>query len=66
MQIKAAVPEKLQRLLYEKYKIEIPVMRHDEKILLRYSINAFSEQDDLDKLYEALSEIIKQTDLIEV
>ena len=66
MQIKASAPEKLQRLLYEKYKIEIPVMRHDDKIFLRYSINAFNEQSDLDKLYDALNEIMKQTSLIEV
>jgi len=59
-------PEKLQRLLYEKYKIEIPVMRQNEKIFIRYSINAFNEQKDLDILYDALSEIIKETNLINV
>ncbi|MEO8711934.1 MAG: aminotransferase class V-fold PLP-dependent enzyme [Parafilimonas sp.] len=63
-QIKTNEPEKLQRLLYEKYKIEIPVMRQDDKIFLRYSINAFNGQQDLDTLYNALTEIIDQTDLI--
>jgi isopenicillin-N epimerase len=62
--IKTNEPEKLQRLLYEKYKIEIPVMRQDDKIFLRYSINAFNEQQDLDTLYNALIEIIDETDLI--
>ncbi len=66
MQIKTSAPEKLQRLLFEKYKIEIPVSRQDDKIFLRYSINAFNEQSDLDKLYDALNKIIKETDLIEV
>jgi isopenicillin-N epimerase len=66
MQIKTSAPEKLQRLLFEKYKIEVPVSRQDDKIFLRYSINAFNEQSDLDKLYNALSEIIKGTGLIEV
>ncbi len=66
MQIKTTAPEQLQRLLYQKYKIEIPVMRQDEKIFLRYSINAFNDQNDLDKLYDALSEIIKETSLVEV
>ena len=65
MQIKTSAPEKLQRLLFEKYKIEIPVNRQDDKIFLRYSINAFNEQSDLDKLYDALSEIMKETGLIE-
>jgi isopenicillin-N epimerase len=66
MQIKTNEPEKLQRLLYEKYKIEIPVMPQDAATYLRYSINAFNSQDDLDKLYDALSGIIEQTDLLEV
>jgi isopenicillin-N epimerase len=59
-------PEKLQRLLYEQYRIEIPVMRQDERVLIRYSINAFNSQSDLDKLYAALSEIIATTNLIRV
>ena len=66
MQIKTSAPEQLQRLLFEKYKIEIPVMRQDDKIFLRYSINAFNDQNDLDKLYNALSAIIKETSLIDV
>lgn len=56
--------EKLQRLLFEKYKIEIPVMKHEDKIYLRYSIQTFNSQNDLDTLYNALSEIIAETDLI--
>jgi isopenicillin-N epimerase len=59
-------PEKLQRYLFQTYNIEVPVMRHAEKVFLRYSINAFNSQDDLDKLYTALKEIMETTDLIEV
>jgi isopenicillin-N epimerase len=66
MQIKTGAPEKLQRLLYEKYNIEIPVMRQDDKTYLRYSINAFNSQDDLDILYDALSNIMINTDLLHV
>ncbi|OJW84592.1 MAG: penicillin epimerase [Bacteroidetes bacterium 46-16] len=61
--IKTAAPEQLQRHLFEHYKIEVPVMRQDEQIFLRYSINAFNTQDDLDRLYEAISEIIKAGEL---
>ncbi len=59
-------PEKLQRLLFEKYNIEIPVMRQDEQVFIRYSINVFNEQQDLDKLYNALTAIIAETDLIKL
>lgn len=59
-------PEKIQKILFEKYKIEIPVMRQEETVYMRYSINAFNSQEDLDKLYNAVSEIIATTDLIRV
>lgn len=51
-------PEELQALLYETYKIEIPVMRLGDKVYLRYSVNAFNSQSDLDTLYRALSAIV--------
>jgi isopenicillin-N epimerase len=57
-------PEKLQRHLFEKYKIEIPVTRLDEKIFIRYSINAFNSQSDLDKLYHALKETMSDKTLL--
>lgn len=62
--IKTSEPEKLQRHLFENYKIEIPVMRHGEKVYLRYSINAFNSQQDLDVLYKALKEIMSTTTLL--
>jgi isopenicillin-N epimerase len=55
--VKTENPEGLQRVLYDKYSIEIPVMRHSTGIYMRYSINAFNSQADLDRLYEALMEI---------
>lgn len=57
LEINTREPEKLQRQLYEKYNIEIPVMRHGDKVYIRYSINAFNTQEDLDKLYEALQKV---------
>jgi isopenicillin-N epimerase len=63
--IKTSQVEKLKQLLYEKYLIEIPVMKQDEHVFIRYSIQAFNSQEDLDKLYDALVEILAQTDLIE-
>ncbi|MBS1635331.1 MAG: aminotransferase class V-fold PLP-dependent enzyme [Bacteroidetes bacterium] len=62
--IQTEQPEALQRLLFEVYKIEIPVMRHDARVFLRYSINAFNSQADLDRLYSALENILATTDFI--
>jgi len=59
-------PETLQRDLFEAYKIEIPVMRHGTDVYLRYSVQVFNTQKDLDTLYNALKEIIGNTELIQI
>ncbi len=64
--IKTTEPEKLKALLYTKYKIEIPVMRHEDKVYLRYSIQAFNTQQHLDDLFVAIRDIIATTNFIEV
>lgn len=66
IKIKTLEPEKLKAYLYNEYKIEIPVMRHGNEVFIRYSINAFNSQEDLDKLYKALEQIIKETSFIEL
>jgi isopenicillin-N epimerase len=57
-------PEKLKHMLYDVYKIEIPIAEQNGNYFLRYSIQAFNSQEDLDCLYFALKEIINNTDLI--
>lgn len=64
-EIKTKEPEQLQKHLFNQYKIEIPVMRHGDKTFMRYSMNAFNTQDDLDKLFAAIKDIQKKTTLIE-
>jgi isopenicillin-N epimerase len=64
IEIKTGEPEKLHHLLFDEYKIQIPVMPHGDKVYLRYSINAFNDQQDLDKLYNVLEKIKKHTSLI--
>lgn len=64
--IKTIKPIELHNYLFEKYKIQIPVMPHGNNVYLRYSINAFNEQKDLDVLYSAVGDIIKTTSFIEV
>ncbi len=55
--IQTEAPQKLHDLLYEKYKIQVPVMVHEGQCYLRYSIQGFNDEGDLDKLYQALVEI---------
>lgn len=64
--IKTSEPEILKALLFNQYKIEIPVMRHGENVYLRYSIQVFNSQQDLDILRDALKDIIKTTNLIKI
>ena len=57
-------PVTLQDLLNNKYKIQIPVMPHDDKVFIRYSINGYHTQTDLDKLFAAFEEIRATTNLL--
>ena len=63
--VKTTKPAELKDLLYDQYKIQIPVMPLNDKVYLRYSINAYNTQEDLEVLYRALEDILKTTDLIE-
>jgi isopenicillin-N epimerase len=45
---------KLNQYSLKQYQIEVPVMRHGSDVYLRYTIQAFNTQEDLDKLYDAL------------
>lgn len=63
-EIKTTEPEKLHDHFFEEYKIQIPVMRHGDKVYLRYSINAFNNQNDMDTLLGAIENIKKNTNLI--
>ena len=50
-------PEVLQRRLFTDFKIEVPVMRQGTDVYLRYSLNGFNTQEDLDALFDALTEL---------
>ena len=64
--IRTEKPMELKEVLYTKYKIQIPVMPLNDQIFIRYSMNAYNSQKDLDVLYQALKDIIATTDLITV
>jgi isopenicillin-N epimerase len=57
-EIKTDNPEKLYRKIYDEYKIEIPIMRQGNKAYMRFSINAFNDQNDLDKLFEMIKSVL--------
>lgn len=50
-------PKELHDRLFCEFKIQIPVMPHGNKVFLRYSINAFNSQEDLDKLFDVLKKM---------
>jgi isopenicillin-N epimerase len=58
-------PEKLQRLLFEGYKIEVPLMRQGSDVYLRYSIQAFNTRKNLDYLLETLKILKAKGELIQ-
>lgn len=53
-------PEKLQEIFFSEFRIEIPVMKHGNSVFVRFSINAFNSQADLDKLYDAMIQLQKR------
>ncbi|HEV3413972.1 MAG TPA: aminotransferase class V-fold PLP-dependent enzyme [Puia sp.] len=55
----------LKRYLFETFRIEVAVNRHGNYNLLRYSINAFNNQDDLDRLFAALQQTAEHTPLLQ-
>lgn len=64
--IRTQKPMELKELLYSKYKIQIPIMSLNGSIYMRYSINVYNSQEDLEVLYQTITDIIKTTDLIQV
>jgi isopenicillin-N epimerase len=58
--IKTKEPEILQRKLFTDYQIEVPIMRQENDIYMRYSINAFNTIENLDALYNALEDLKKK------
>jgi isopenicillin-N epimerase len=62
--VRTEKPMELKELLYSKYKIQIPIMPLNDKIYMRYSMNVYNSQEDLEVLFRAITDIIESTDLI--
>lgn len=57
-------PFELKELLFSQYKIEIPIMKIDDRTFIRFSTQAYNSQHDLDRLYAAIQDILDTTDLL--
>jgi isopenicillin-N epimerase len=58
--IQCASPMELEKYLYSKYNITIPIMPHGNYVFMRYSFASFNTESDLDTLYNALKESIAE------
>ncbi|RZJ69928.1 aminotransferase class V-fold PLP-dependent enzyme [Flavobacterium sp.] len=56
----------LKNLLFDKYRIEIPVMNLNGNFYIRISTHIYVSQTDLDYLFRSLQEIILSTNLIQI
>lgn len=63
-EVKTSNPLKLKETLYLQYKIEVPLMELYGNQYLRFSTQAYINQNDIDKLILALEKIKKETCLI--
>jgi isopenicillin-N epimerase len=59
--IRTSEPMALHDKLYRDYRIQIPVMMLAGQAYIRYSINAFNDQADLDRLMEVLPGVLKES-----
>lgn len=62
--IKTDKPLELKEILFNKYKIEIPITKIESGMFLRIALNAYNSQNDLDVLYSAIVDIKRTTDLL--
>lgn len=58
--VKIKNPETLHKRLFDLYKIEIPVMKQGDNYYIRFSVQAYNTQADIDKLIDALEELVKR------
>ena len=58
--VKTSNPLELKRLLYHHYRIEIPVTEYEGRYCLRYSVQGFNSQKDLNLLFEAMEDLLRK------
>lgn len=58
--IRCADPLALKQVMYDEYRIEIPVPVHNGEVYLRFSVNAFNDEADLVRLEEVMKDLIRR------
>ncbi len=58
--IKCSDPLELKDVLYREFQIEIPVMEQGGNVYLRYSLNAFNSERDLERLERAVIALMER------
>ncbi|MDC0303933.1 aminotransferase class V-fold PLP-dependent enzyme [Flavobacteriales bacterium] len=64
VRINCSDPISLHDKLYADYNIEIPVMQHGDSVFMRFSINGYNSQEEIDKLCLALEEVKSKSNLL--
>jgi isopenicillin-N epimerase len=54
-------PERVQAILRERFRIEIPLNLWNDRLLMRFSYQAYNRWEDVDCLLEAVTEILGQS-----
>lgn len=60
LEIKTANAMELHDILFRQYKIQVPIMQLGNRSFLRFSIQGFNTRQDLDKLYDAVKDLISK------
>lgn len=63
--IRTKAPEKLKEMLYQIYRIEIPIVQFRDSVYLRISFQAYNGEAEIITLINALKDIQQKTNLLE-
>jgi isopenicillin-N epimerase len=58
--IQTSDPQSLQRLLFDEYRLELPVARNGTHTFLRFSVQAFNTDSDYERLKEVMIQLIQK------
>jgi isopenicillin-N epimerase len=58
--IQTSDPQSLQRLLFDEYRLELPVARNGKHTFLRFSVQAFNTGSDYERLKEVMIQLLQK------